>query len=147
MTNDLLTPVVEHGNVRDSRRRILITGGAGFVGSQLGQRLARDGHEVILLDNMRFGQLDNLLMDGRPFGRFVCRDIQESADSIYDGVDCVFHLAGIAALPVCQMDPRAAYDVNVAGTGWMDGRQRSTAPQPEHAEKEAAHHALGAEDH
>jgi nucleoside-diphosphate-sugar epimerase len=36
---------------------------------------------------------------------------------VYAGVDCVFHLAGIAALPVCQGDPREAYDVNVAGTG------------------------------
>jgi nucleoside-diphosphate-sugar epimerase len=102
----------------DPRRRVLITGGAGFVGSQLGQRLAREGHEVILLDNMSFGHLDNLLMSGRPFGRFVCRDIRDpNTHGIYEGVDCVFHLAGIAALPVCQTDPRDAYDVNVAGTG------------------------------
>jgi nucleoside-diphosphate-sugar epimerase len=73
---------------------------------------------VILLDNMRFGHLDNLLVDGRPFARFVCRDIRDGDnDGIYEGVDCVFHLAGIAALPVCQTDPREAYDVNVAGTG------------------------------
>jgi len=100
------------------RGKILITGGAGFVGSQLGQRLATDGYEVVLLDNMSFGHLDNLLMDGRPFGRFVCRDIRDPrADDAYDGVDCVFHLAGVAALPVCQSEPREAYDVNVAGTG------------------------------
>jgi nucleoside-diphosphate-sugar epimerase len=98
--------------------RILITGGAGFVGSQLGRRLVTEGHEVILLDNMSYGHLDNLLMDGRVFGRFVCRDIRDpGADDVYEGVDCVFHLAGVAALPVCQADPREAYDVNVAGTG------------------------------
>src|SRR5215213_2384298 len=98
--------------------RILITGGAGFVGSQLGRRLATDGHEVILLDNLSFGHLDNLLMDGRPFARFVCRDIRDPRTAeLYEGVDCVFHLAGVAALPVCQSDPREAYDVNVAGTG------------------------------
>ena len=103
---------------RGRRPRVLITGGAGFVGSQLGQRLASDGHEVILLDNMAFGHLDNLLMDGRPFGRFVCRDIRDpSTDGLYEGVDCVFHLAGVAALPVCQAEPREAYDVNVGGTG------------------------------
>jgi nucleoside-diphosphate-sugar epimerase len=67
---------------------------------------------------MSSGHLDNLLLDSRPFGRFVCRDIRDpdSAD-VYDGVDCVFHFAGIAALPVCQSDPREAYAVNVAGTG------------------------------
>jgi UDP-glucose 4-epimerase len=97
---------------------ILITGGAGFVGSQLGSRLATEGHEVILLDNMSYGHLDNLLMDGRQFGRFVCRDIRDPrTHDVYDGVDCIFHLAGVAALPVCQADPREAYDVNVAGTG------------------------------
>jgi nucleoside-diphosphate-sugar epimerase len=99
-------------------RKVLITGGAGFIGSQLGQRLVRDGHDVILLDDMSFGHLDNLLMDGKPFGRFVCRDIRDpSTTELYEGADCVFHLAGVAALPVCQADPRQAYDVNVAGTG------------------------------
>ena len=104
--------------VRDQATKILITGGAGFVGSQLGRRLAADGHDVVLLDNMSFGQLDNLLVDGRPYARFVCQDIRDPRTvDLYQEVDCVFHLAGIAALPVCQLDPREAYDVNVAGTG------------------------------
>jgi nucleoside-diphosphate-sugar epimerase len=105
-------------SIHANPQRVLITGGAGFVGSQLGQRLEADGHDVILLDNMSYGHLDNLLVDGRPLGRFVCRDIRDAGSKdLYEGVDCVFHLAGIAALPVCQLDPREAYDVNVAGTG------------------------------
>ena len=117
MTNTSRPPSSDRGLAPTHRSRILITGGAGFVGSQLGQRLVRDGHDVILLDNMSHGHLDNLFMDGRPFGRFVCRDIRDvAARGAYDGVDCVFHFAGIAALPVCQEDPREAYDVNVAGT-------------------------------
>lgn len=107
-----------HTGARERPRKILITGGAGFVGSHLGRRLAMDGHEVTLLDDLSFGHLDNLLIDGRQFARFVCRDIRDRRTAeLYDGVDCVFHLAGIAALPVCQLDPREAYDVNVAGTG------------------------------
>lgn len=99
-------------------RRILITGGAGFVGSQLGYRLAARGDEVVLLDDMSYGHLDNLVIDGRTFGRFVCRDIRDPrTHELYRGVDTVVHLAGIAALPACQLDPREAYDVNVAGTG------------------------------
>ena len=106
------------GRAHQQRKRILITGGAGFVGSQLGQRLAIEGHEVVLLDNMSYGHLDNLLLGGRPFGRFVCRDVRDPRiEDLFSDVHCVFHLAGIAALPVCQSDPREAYDVNVAGTG------------------------------
>lgn len=96
--------------------RVLITGGAGFVGSQLGKHLHRLGHDVVLLDNMSFGHLDNLLLDGAPFGRFICQDIRDpSLPELFAGVDTVFHLAGIAALPVCQENPREAYDINVAG--------------------------------
>lgn len=96
--------------------KVLITGGAGFVGSQLGKHLHGLGHQVTLLDNMSFGHLDNLLLDGAPFGRFLCKDIRdpELVDH-FQGIDAVFHLAGIAALPVCQQDPLAAYDVNVSG--------------------------------
>lgn len=98
--------------------KVLITGGAGFVGSQLGKHLHQMGHEVVLLDNMSFGHLDNLLLEGAPFGQFVCKDILDADLAAHlQGVDTVFHLAGIAALPVCQQDPRAAYDVNVAGVG------------------------------
>lgn len=94
--------------------KVFITGGAGFIGSQLGKHLHRNGHEVVLLDNMRFGHLDNLLLDGTPFGRFHCVDARDKTIiSLLDGVDVVFHLAGIAALPVCQLDPGEAYDVNV----------------------------------
>ncbi len=96
--------------------KILITGGAGFVGSQLGKHLHSAGHDVVLLDNMSFGHLDNLLLDGAPFGRFLCKDILDPELQNYlEGVHTVFHLAGIAALPVCQENPRAAYDVNVSG--------------------------------
>ena len=98
--------------------KILITGGAGFVGSQLGQHLERLGGSVALLDNMSFGHLDNLIVDGRPIGRFVCRDIRhDGLEPFFDGVDTVVHLAGVAALPVCQENPREAYDVNLGGTG------------------------------
>ena len=93
--------------------KVLITGGAGFVGSQLGKHLHRRGDEVVLLDNMRFGHLDNLLLDGAPFGRFHCVDVRDKAlAALLEGVEVVFHLAGIAALPVCQLDPGEAYDVN-----------------------------------
>jgi nucleoside-diphosphate-sugar epimerase len=97
--------------------RVLITGGAGFVGSQLGLHLHRRGDEVVLIDNMSFGHLDNLLHEGAPFGRFICADVRDDIDRHLEGVDTVFHFAGIAALPVCQQDPGAAYANNTAAVG------------------------------
>jgi nucleoside-diphosphate-sugar epimerase len=100
------------------QKKILITGGAGFVGSQLGHHLESLGASVALLDNMSYGHLDNLIVDGRPVGRFICRDIrQDGLEPFFEGVDTVVHLAGVAALPVCQENPREAYDVNLGGTG------------------------------
>lgn len=97
--------------------KILITGGAGFIGSQLGNNLDKQGHEVILLDNMSFGHEDNLVIDGKKFGTFILDDIRNK--SLFEhtkGVDYVFHFAGIAPLPNCQEDPYEAVEINVAGT-------------------------------
>jgi nucleoside-diphosphate-sugar epimerase len=97
--------------------KILITGGAGFIGSQLGYQLDQEGHEVLLLDNMSYGNLDNLSIDGKFFGKFIGMDIRsEKIFGVMKNVDYVFHFAGIAPLPDCQSNPKEAIDVNVAGT-------------------------------
>jgi len=97
--------------------KILITGGAGFIGSQLGYSLYKEGHEVLLLDNMSYGKLDNLIIDGKTFGEFIGMDIRsKELYTVMKNVDYVFHFAGIAPLPDCQSDPYNAIDVNVAGT-------------------------------
>jgi len=97
--------------------RILITGGAGFIGSQLGYAYVAEGHDVILLDNMSYGYLDNLMIEGQTFGQFVGLDVRSPAlAKQMDGVDFVYHFAGLSALPVCQAEPAYAIDVNVGGT-------------------------------
>ena len=97
--------------------KIMITGAAGFIGSQLGYRLYKDGHEMLLIDDMSFGYEDNLENDGERFGTFVREDVRsEKMYAHMKGVDYVFHFAGISALPVCQEQPYRAIDVNVAGT-------------------------------
>jgi UDP-glucose 4-epimerase len=97
--------------------KILITGGAGFIGSQLGYQLYTQGHQIILLDNMSYGRLDNLLINGEFFGEFLGVDIRsKKIFEIMKGVDYVFHFAGIAPLPDCQSSPYDAIDINVSGT-------------------------------
>jgi len=97
--------------------RIVITGGAGFIGSQLGYRLHNDGHDVILVDDMSFGYKDNLEINGKTFGTFIKADVRSPImGNILANVDYVFHFAGISSLPVCQQDPYSAVDINVGGT-------------------------------
>ncbi|CAF3081542.1 unnamed protein product [Rotaria sp. Silwood2] len=101
----------------ETKKRVVITGGAGFIGSQLGAELHNQGHEVILLDNMSFGHLDNLIIDGKTFGELVVKDIRDpDLKTVFASAHTIFHLAGVSALPVCQSDPLSAYDVNVSGT-------------------------------
>lgn len=96
---------------------ILITGGAGFIGSQLGYSLHSQGHRVTLLDNMSFGHEDNLNVNGKTFGKFILDDIRnKTLNDHMKNIDYVYHFAGIAPLPNCQEDPYEAVDVNVGGT-------------------------------
>lgn len=99
-------------------KRILVTGGAGFVGSSVAKQLLAEGHDVLLVDDMSFGNLDNIVEHGRVIAPLHVLDIRDPR--LFDlmiGVDTVLHFAGIAPLPVCQEDPRRAFDVNTAGTG------------------------------
>ena len=99
-----------------TRLRVLITGGAGFIGSQLGWKLHALGHEVILIDSMIFGYWDNLEVEGKRFGQFILADIMDPRVApFFERVDIVFHFAALSALPVCQSFPRDSMAINVGG--------------------------------
>ncbi|MBC7248435.1 MAG: SDR family oxidoreductase [Actinobacteria bacterium] len=75
--------------------RILVTGGAGFIGSHLCERLVSQGHEVFCLDNLCTGSVENLEhLQGAPNFRFILADVTEPLGLI---VDAVFHLASPAS--------------------------------------------------
>jgi len=100
-----------------TKERILITGGAGFIGSQLGYYLSQRGYDIILVDNMSYGNLDNLNINGKTFGTFIEEDIRnKSFINLTENIDYIFHFAGIAPLPDCQENPYTTIDNNVAGT-------------------------------
>ena len=100
--------------------KILITGAAGFIGSQLAYRLWKDKHNLILIDNFSYGKKDNLIFEDHDFSSEIIqmdiRDQKGIADLLKNGdIDCVYNIAGIAPLPDCQSDPVEAIDVNVTG--------------------------------
>ncbi len=97
--------------------KYLITGCAGLIGSSLAQRLYKEGHELVLIDNLSHGYVKNLIIDNKLPGEFHALDIRsKEIYKLFEGVDCVFHLAAISSLPECQSNPGEAMSVNVAGT-------------------------------
>ena len=98
--------------------KTLVTGGAGFIGSHLTELLLARGHTVVTMDNLTSGRLKNLhSVENHPAFKFVNADIRDPAlASWFEGVDWVFHLAGLADIvPSIEM-PAEYYSTNVSGT-------------------------------
>ena len=99
--------------------KILITGGAGFIGSHLCEKYAKEGHTVICLDNFMSGNLTNIrhLLDYQNF-KLVKGDIRdyELLEKIMRDVDVVFHLAAQIHVDRSYIEPKLTYDINVMGT-------------------------------
>ena len=99
--------------------KTLVTGGAGFIGSHLCELLVAQGHEVLALDSLVSGRLQNLkTIAGEPGMRFVQADICNSAAiaPYFEGVDWVFHLAGLADIVPSIEQPAQYFQTNVTGT-------------------------------
>jgi UDP-glucose 4-epimerase len=97
----------------------LVTGGAGFIGSHLVDRLLADGHEVIAIDNLAVGRRENIEHHiDNPNFQFIEADIREREyiGSAFVGVDRVFHLAALADIVPSVVNPVAYYTTNVLGT-------------------------------
>jgi len=95
------------------KKKILVTGAAGFIGSNLCKRLISEGYQVIGIDNLSAGHRDNIPKKIE----FHPADIRDkSITPIFKGVDTVFHLAAKNCLIDCLNDPIATSDINVKGT-------------------------------
>jgi len=93
--------------------KVLVTGAAGFIGSNLAIRLLQEGHSVVGLDNLSAGTRENV--DSRV--EFHRRDIRErELADLFRGVDTVFHLAAKNCLSDCLQNPIETSDINVTGT-------------------------------
>lgn len=94
--------------------KYLVTGGAGFIGSHLVDKLIELGHDVIVIDNLSTGNLKNLNPKAKFFKEDICNF--EKIKPIFNGVDYVFHLAAIPRVPLSIEDPVGTSRVNVLGT-------------------------------
>ncbi len=94
--------------------RILVTGGAGFLGSALSNALARQGHEVLVLDDLSAG--DQTRLDARVFFHRGEITNRPKLWTLLQGVQCVYHLAARALVAESILYPREYNDVNVGGT-------------------------------
>lgn len=97
--------------------RMLVTGGAGFIGSHIVDRLVGLGHEVSVIDDLSSGSLENLTGSAELI-RFVRGDIAEPSDlhRVMSGMEYVFHQAALPSVPRSIEDPWSTNRVNINGT-------------------------------
>lgn len=95
--------------------RLLITGGAGFIGSNLARAALDKGHEVVVLDDLSTGYPTNLAGLDVRFVEGSILDTQKLADAV-EGVDSIVHLAALGSVPRSIADPHATHEANATGT-------------------------------
>ena len=99
--------------------KVVITGGSGFIGSHLADLLIELKHEVIVIDNLSIGRIENIshLLENPNF-TFLKADIVDfdSIESIFNNIDWVFHLAALADIVPSIENPKEYYLANVNGT-------------------------------
>ena len=110
---------IEDEIIKNSRRRCLVTGGAGFIGTNLVNRLVGDNHEVIVFDNLSTGSQYNINKESKLFMIDISNTESfktDTIDDIMNGVDVIFHLAALPRIGPSFKNPKEVCDVNVGGT-------------------------------
>lgn len=100
-----------------NNRKAVVTGGAGFIGSHLTEALIRRDYQVIVIDDLSSGKLDNIeqYLDKVEFVKGSVTDFP-LLKKLFQGVDYVFHEAAIPSVPLSIENPIANHEVNVSGT-------------------------------
>src|SRR6202050_1632672 len=101
--------------VRHAQMRLLVTGGAGYIGSIVASRLLEAGHEVVVLDNLERGHREAVPSQAR----LVVADLLDREavqDVVGEGFDGVLHFAALALVGESVAHPERYYRTNVGGT-------------------------------
>ncbi|MCK4644401.1 GDP-mannose 4,6-dehydratase [bacterium] len=99
--------------------KVLITGGAGFIGSNLAKYLLKKDHEILIIDDLSTGQFENIKhMEKHPKFTFVLDSILNYTvlDELVSSVDIVYHLAAAVGVEYIINNPLKSIEVNVQGT-------------------------------
>lgn len=97
--------------------KILVTGGAGFIGSAIVPKMQKEGHDVYVLDNLSFGNRDFISLDDAHFFQGDIREadfVSQTLESIEP--EAILHLAAIHFIPYCNANPFESADINIRGT-------------------------------
>jgi len=99
--------------------KYIVTGGAGFIGSHLADNLIKNGHEVVIFDNLSSGNMENVthLLSQKNIS-FIRGDILDypAIKEVFHGADGIFHEAAIASVPRSVNDPSETHSANLTGT-------------------------------
>lgn len=95
----------------------LVTGGAGFIGSHIAEKLILNGHKVRVFDNLSTGRIENLDPVEKKID-FIQEDIRDMDRLVQamSGIDMVFHHAALPSVPRSIEEPRDCHEVNITGT-------------------------------
>ena len=96
--------------------KCLVTGGAGFIGSNLVDKLIENGHDVIILDNLSTGNIKNINKQAKFYKVDITKMRRDSDFLIFKDVDVVFHLACLARVQPSIQNPVSYHETNVNGT-------------------------------
>jgi UDP-glucose 4-epimerase len=102
-----------------TKRKALITGGAGFIGSHLAERLLKDGCQVAVIDNLSTGSLKNIeSFAGNTDFEFVEGDVRNEAllEKLCKDCDCIYHLAAAVGVKLIAERPVHTIETNIGGT-------------------------------
>ena len=98
--------------------KILITGGAGYIGSVLAPLLLAEGHRVVIFDSLMYGAGPLLGFSSHPRVEIIKGDVRDPAavTKAMKDPDWILHLAAIVGYPACAADPQVSTAINVDGT-------------------------------